>query len=149
MDAEGGPPEEPDEDYLRDRNPVFHKGLLQTTMGAPQPIYYGGLVLAQIRHFDPDRGRPGLPDGVSALVTRIDADGVTFRLVNDGAGERTVVVQAGAYGEHTFDRVEQNGETGTPDASAISVTLPSDGHVTVTATLDRYSNDPSYGYPWE
>lgn len=149
MDEEGGPPEDPDEDYLRDRNPVFHRGLLQLTMGAPQPIYYGGMVMAQIRHFDAKRERPGLPDGVSALVESVDASGVAFTLVNDAGGEREVTVQAGAYGEHTFETVDHGDRTVAVNDPTMTVTLPSGTRASVNATLQRFVNDPTYELPWE
>jgi hypothetical protein len=148
LDAEGGVPETVDEDYLRDRNPVFHRGLLQLTMGAPQQIYYGGLVMAQLRHFDPQRRRPGLPEGVSALVESVDSAGVTFTLVNDAGGEREVVVQAGAYAEHDFRTVEHGDRTVDVADPVVTVTLPSGTKATVEATMDRFVNDPTYALPW-
>ncbi|WP_435361756.1 hypothetical protein [Haloarchaeobius sp. DFWS5] len=149
MRAEGNKPTTTDEDYLRDRNPVFHRGLLQLTMGAPQPVYYGGLVHAQVRHFDPVQERPGLPDDVAALVERVDEDGIDCTLVNVGSEDRELVVQAGAYGEHVFEEIRYENETEQPATNAISVSLPSGTRVSLEATLDRYVNDPSYAVPWE
>ncbi|ADB63553.1 hypothetical protein Htur_4781 (plasmid) [Haloterrigena turkmenica DSM 5511] len=150
MREEGGVPESEDldEDYLRDRNPVFHRGLLQLTMGAPQPVYYGGLVMAQVRHFDPEHERPGLPPGVSALVEDVSSEGVDLTLVNGGGADRKVVVQAGAYGEHEFTAVEYDGERGQPESNAIRVSLPSGSRLSLSADLDRFANDPSYAFPW-
>ncbi len=144
MDKEGGPPESPSEDYCRDRNPVFHRALLQLTMGAPQPIYYGGLVMAQLRHFDPDRGRPGLPPGVGALVSRVNDDGVTVQFVNAGVTARTVCTQAGAYGEHRITGLEHGDESVDLDTKTIRVGLPSASTITLDIDLDRFVNDPSY-----
>ncbi|MCU4742487.1 hypothetical protein [Natronoglomus mannanivorans] len=148
---EGGAPADVDEDYLRDRNPVFHRGLLQLTMGAPQPVYYGGLVMAQVRHFDPERERPGLPPGVAALVERVDDDGIELTLINCGGQDRELVVQAGAYGEHEFTAVRTDGESDErrPESSAIHVALPSGTRVSIDANLERFANDPSYAFPWE
>ncbi|MEY7848388.1 hypothetical protein AB7C87_04200 [Natrarchaeobius sp. A-rgal3] len=148
MCAEGGQPAELDEDYLRDRNPVFHRGLLQTTMGSPQPVYYGGLVMAQVRHFDPERRRPGLPEGVGALVSRVDADGIDLTLVNGGGRNREVIVQAGAYGEHEFATVEYDGERRTAGTNALSISLPAGSRLSLSAALERYVNDPTYDLPW-
>jgi len=147
LDEEGGPPVEVDEDYLRNRNPVSHMGLLQLTMGAPQQIYYGGLVMAQLRHFDPQRRRPGLPEGVSALVSRVDGEGVSLTLVNDASSERAVVVQGGAYGEHTVETVAWAGERAQSEASTFDVTMPAGTRIDLDVTLDRFSNDPSYDLP--
>jgi len=145
---EGREPESLTEDYLRDRNPVFHRGLLQTTMGAPQPVYYGGLVMAQVRHFDPEREQPGLPPGTGALVERVDGEGVDLTLANTGSRDRKVVVQAGAYGEHEFTTVRRDGEDLRLDADALTVSLPSGTRVSLSADLDRFVNDPSYAFPW-
>ena len=138
-----------DEDYLRDRNPIFHRSLLQLTMGAPQPVYYGGLVMAQIRHFDPERGRPGLPPGVAALVEDVTAGGVEFTLVNTGGRDREVAVQAGAYGEHEFAALRYGGEEATPESNVVSASLPGGSRVEVSADVDRFVNDPTYALPWD
>ncbi len=140
-------PTEIDEDYLRDRNPVFHRGLLQLTMGAPQPVYYGGLLMAQIRHFDAERGRPGLPPGVAALVTDVNDSGVGFTLLNSGATPRELVVQAGAYGEHRFARVEHSEATVAPDSNTVRIVLPSATKLSLEAELDRFVHDPTYEIP--
>ncbi|SEW31170.1 hypothetical protein [Natrinema salifodinae] len=148
MREEGGVPDAVDEDYLRDRNPVFHRGLLQLTMGAPQPVYYGGLVMAQLRHFDPERERPGLPPGVAALVEDVTREGVSLTLVNGGGADRDLIIQAGAYGEHEFAVVEAGDDRGRPETNAIRVSLPSGSRVSLAASLDRFANDPSYAFPW-
>lgn len=147
MREEGGEPTEIDEDYLRDRNPVFHRGLLQLTMGAPQPVYYGGLVMAQVRHFDADHGRPGLPPGVGALVENVDNTGIEITLVNGGGKPRELVIQAGAYGEHEFRRIEHGDRAVRPGSNAIQISLPSGTRLEIDAALDRFVNDPTYDLP--
>ncbi len=80
--------------------------LTQLITGAPPALYNGGLALARVTFGDALRGRPGLPDGVAALVREADADGVRLELVNlDPDARREVVVQAGAFGEDRIDRV--------------------------------------------
>ncbi|WP_227379362.1 hypothetical protein [Haladaptatus halobius] len=164
LKAEGNKPTTVDEDYLRNRNPVFHKALLQLTMGAPQPVYYGGLVMAQVRHFDARRERPGLPEGVAALVGDVSREGIELTLVNVGCENEELILQAGAYGEHRFESVatdeddievgEGDGDASTDDnrrfdgSNAIRVHLPSGSRLSVTAALDRFVNDPSYALPW-
>jgi len=148
MHEEGREPAALNEDYLRDRNPVFHRGLMQLTMGAPQPVYYGGLVMAQVRYFDPERGRPGLPTGASALVETMDSEGVDLTLVNSGSEDRDVVVQAGAYGEHVFTAVRRDGSEDRAGANAVRVSLSSGTRAFLSTEMDRFVNDPSYDLPW-
>ena len=117
-------------------------------MGAPQPVYYGGLVMSQVRHFDDDRERPGLPEGVSALVERVDASGIDLTLVNSGGQDRNLIVQAGAYGEHDFETIRYDGVVEQPTANALRVSLPSGSRLSIDADLGRFTNDPSYELPW-
>ena len=87
-------------------NPVIVKALIQTTMGSPAPLYNGGILRATVRYFDPCERRPGLPSDVSALVDELSADKVCIQLVNTGHSEtRSLIVQAGAFGEHSFTDV--------------------------------------------
>ncbi len=142
--------------YLQERNPVVTEGLVQLTTGAPQVIYNGGLTVATVRYFDPDRPRPGLPPGVAALVVDLAEDAVTLRLVNTMACERTVLIQAGGYAEHTFTAVETsplgedpNQHVGRSVADTIfSVSLPGGGGITIDADIRRFDNDPTYAFPW-
>ncbi|GAA0237554.1 hypothetical protein [Haladaptatus pallidirubidus] len=149
MRQEGYEPDEIDEDYLRNRNPVSEKGLLQLTMGAPQPIYYGGLVMAQVRHFDCEREQPGLPDGVAALIDSITSEGIGLTLVNTSGQDREMLVQAGAYGEHEFTTVKTGDEEVRLESNVITVLLPSGTRLSLSAEMNRFSNDPSYEIPSE
>jgi hypothetical protein len=52
------------------------------------------------------RRRPGLPDSVAALVSSIDPQATVIDLVNlDPEQDRAVIVQAGAFAEHTIEAV--------------------------------------------
>jgi hypothetical protein len=143
-----------DDHYLQQRNPVVEEGLLQLTMGAPQPVYNGGLLMARVRHFDPERERPGLPPDVAALVERIEADRTVLRLVNVGANRREVTVQAGAYGEHEFgsvlDRAARDGSRRSlsPGDPYLRVSLPPETEARLDLGTDRFANDPRYAVPW-
>src|SRR6185437_15014823 len=84
-------------------NPIITEALIQLTLGAPPPIYNGGLLFAPVRYFDREARRPGLPRDVAALVTRIDAERVELELVNlSPVQTRDVVIQAGSFAEHRF-----------------------------------------------
>ena len=87
-------------------NPVVTEALVQLTWGAPQVIYNGGLPQARVRYYDGDARRPGLPPDVAALVSGIDPAATVVELVNlDVRQRRTVIVQAGAFAEHTIHAV--------------------------------------------
>ena len=69
-------------------------------------IYNGGLMLTRLRYFDVERRRPGLPEGVAALVESLEAERTVVRLVNTSAfAVKKVLIQAGMFGEHRFTEV--------------------------------------------
>ncbi|UUN30704.1 hypothetical protein [Streptomyces sp. FIT100] len=85
-------------------NPVLTEALLQLTTGTPQVLYNGGLLPTRLAYHDADRGRPGLPPDVAALVDTIEPDRTSVELVHTGlTGTRAVTVQAGAFGEHRIE----------------------------------------------
>jgi hypothetical protein len=108
--------------HWQERNPVTTEALIQLTLGAPQLIYNGGLLVAPLRYFDAARGRPGLPPDVAALVSAVSADSLTVTLVNlSPEAERSVTLQAGSFGEHAFTTARFSAATpgsGYPDAGA-------------------------------
>ncbi len=64
-------------------------------MGVGQPLY------CALRYFDPVQQRPGLPEGVGALVEKLTNQEVVVTLVNlSPIQARPLVLQAGAYAEH-------------------------------------------------
>ena len=156
--ADDGDPASWDVHHWQDMSPLFTEGLLQTMWGAPMHIYHGGLALACLRYFDPSRRRPGLPPDVAALVDDLTPDAVTVTLVNcaeagtSGAGSRDVVVQAGAFAEHTITRVEPVDGTAEPavDVAApwLPVRLAPGARLRLRLHLRRFTNPPSYRMPW-
>ena len=151
-------------------NPVTTEALIQLTLGAPQMLYNGGLLLAPIRHFDPDSDRPGLPPDVAALVESVEGERVDLHLVNLSAlSERTVRVQAGTLGEHEFSQVRYNrivseypgpvGDYATPEVVTgsetaqindiyVDVALPPGTEIRLSLGLRRHVNPPSYAVSW-
>jgi hypothetical protein len=122
-------------------------------MGGPDPggSTHGPLPLnVQVRHFDPDRKRAGLPEDVGALVERFSADSVTLTLINSNPFRaKNVTVQMGAYGEHTATSVTV-GETVTPiNASSFTVKLAPGSGDTLTIGIRRYANQPTLAFPWD
>jgi hypothetical protein len=68
--------------HWQDKNPVICEALVQLMLGGSTNIYHGGLMHTPLRYFH--GGRPGLPRGVGALVSRADSDGVTVAFHNTG-----------------------------------------------------------------
>jgi len=140
--------------YLQQRNPVTCEGLVQLTLGSPLPVYNGGLLVASVRHFDPERRRPGLPPDVAALVEKLEAKRIVLQLVNLNITEaRDVLVQAGGFGEHRFTEVKYGSRQGVKSAavngSHVQVHLPPASCVTLDMGVERYVNQPTYALPWD
>ena len=155
-------------------NPVTSEALVQLTLGAPQPIYHGGLLHARLRYFDVETRRAGLPPDVAALVEGLKADRTLVRLVNTSATQaRTLRIQAGAFGEHRFTeaRFQQRtsewpgglgGYAGTYSAEPVlreevvlplpdnrlEVQLPPGSELCLDLATQRYVNEPSYAQPF-
>ena len=159
------------EESLWPPNPVVTKGLVQGTTGAPQSVYNGGLLRASVRYFDRERRTPGLPEDVAALVDELAADRVGVQLVNLNASEsRSVIIQAGAYGEHAFTQVswrQQDHEAlkrhagiwlrekigyeekkASVDGKHIAVRLPPGASIRLDLAIKRFAHRPSYAQPW-
>ncbi len=159
--------------HWQELNPVTTEALVQLTLGAPQIIYNGGLLHAQVRYFDIQRRRPGLPLDVAALVEKIEPDHIVLRLVNLSVfDQRDLLVQAGAFGEHQFvsatyacriseypgvqgpggyaaPPLKTHMQTDPINDSLVRVMLPPTTEITLTLTIRRHVNTPSYSLPWE
>ncbi|MGW9167183.1 hypothetical protein [Agromyces sp. NPDC055658] len=134
-------------------NPVYFESLVQLMWGAPMHVPHGGLQHATVRYFDAEERRPGLPGEVAALVREIAADSVIVELVNLGVRERTVVLQAGGFGEHRFTSVEQMrdaaaGAARAVDSTWVGVRLAAGAGAKLRLGMRRYVNEPSYQTPW-
>lgn len=130
-------------------NPVVSEGLVQMAMGTPAALYNGGLLQTHLFYYDPTRQRPGLPEHVAALVDRATDDSVRVHLVNtDVVGATSVLLQAGAFGEHRFGeaRFDIEGESRrlAVDGRHLRVDLDPAANVTVELSLTRYKHRPSY-----
>jgi hypothetical protein len=133
--------------YLADRNPVAVEGLLHCTTGSPLPLWNGGFPSLLVRHFDPDRGRPGLPPGVAALVDAVESDAVSLTLVNADEDRRRLLVQAGGFGEHRFTTASGAGDTVDVDGPRLAVVLPPRTEVHLDLGVERYARDPAHVDP--
>lgn len=146
-----------DDEFLNRDSPFDVEGLVQCILGGPMPLYNGGLLRTRVRPFDLDRERPGLPDDVAALVAGMTDSSTTIELVNLGARDRTVALQAGTFGEHVFGDVHYDARsdgnrqrrTLPVDASAVEVTLPGASAARLECETRRFAGQPSYDPPWE
>jgi len=151
-------------------NPISTEALVQLTMGAPQPLYNGGLMVTRLRYWDALRRRPGLPPDTAALVEVLEPERTVVRLVNVGVREeRRVIVGGGAFGEHrivmaryaarTSGYPGERGAYEAPDLTTdervvdvgdtyLEVILPPASEIRLDLRMVRYANQPSYAGPW-
>jgi hypothetical protein len=156
--------------HWQEHNPIICEALVQLTLGAPQIIYNGGLLHTRLRYFDADRQRPGLPQDVAALVETLAPERTVVTLVNlSPFAARTVIVQAGGFGEHRFDAVTYDVRTSDYPGShkhyapppletrletvavrdhLLQVQLPPGTQITLDLATARYVNQPSYNQPF-
>ncbi|MEX2567869.1 MAG: hypothetical protein WD431_18115 [Cyclobacteriaceae bacterium] len=156
------PIEDINKDDTYPNNPVILKALQQTTMGTPQTIYFGGLPRGTVRYYDLAAKRPGLPSDVSALVEKLEDEMVAIRLVNlNPVKSKELIIQAGVFGEHQFTTIQYNeplegkikpaaGKKKAKDVRGkyVKIILPPSTTILLEIGLDRFSNDPSYRFPW-
>ena len=137
-----------------DQSPVLPTGLAQMTMGAPYTCFNGGLLRGHVRYFDSDRRRPGLPPDVSALVEAVATRSVGVHIVNLSDVEtRSLIIQAGSYGEHCFGDVtvhpgDGGGRRTTVKGRHLAVELPPATSTRLELGIDRFVNRPTYDLPW-
>ena len=118
-------------------NPVTTEALIQLTLGAPQLIYNGGLLMSRLRYFDFNRKRPGLPEDTAALVETLEANRTVVRLVNLSPFEtRDMVVQGGAFGEHQFTEVQYTHRTSEYPGATVDYAAPPVTEDTRTASIE-------------
>ncbi len=146
-------PDEQDVHHFFQHNPVILEGLVQLMLGAPNHIYHGGLLHASLRYFDPEQKRSGIPQHVAALVEDISTTGVSVKLVNLHPSKSVpVIIQGGMFGEHTIKRVRQvinyPYQFWTVGGKYFQITLGPGTVCRLEIDLDRFSQNPSYDFPW-
>lgn len=143
--------------HWQQHNPVTTEALVQLTLGAPQPLYNGGLLHAPVRYFDDRTGRPGLPPNVAVLVSGRDGEQLTVEAVNTSREHHRILrIQAGGFGEHEFSRVEiqpaltVSDPSGSPAQSwtgsmpQCCLELPPAHACRAVLTLNRFVGTPAY-----
>lgn len=124
-------------------NPCSINSLVELTMGGLPPGRTGLVLHCRLRYFDVDRRRAGLPDDVAALVQKMTADEAVVTLVNvNQIQPRTLIVQAGAYGEHRIETAKLDESTLTVNGNRFTVTLNPGCGGTLTLKMTRYANPP-------
>jgi hypothetical protein len=148
--ADRTPPDKRLADNMLDLNPAATDAMVRLMFGALVPGREGGLLNARLRYFDPERRRAGVPEDVAALVSQIADRRTVVTLVNTSKAQpRTVIVQAGGYGEHQFESVEWSGRTERLDGRDFSVRLAPGAGATLTLEMRRYVNTPTVRFPWD
>jgi hypothetical protein len=137
-------------DYLLDFNPAATNALYNLTMGG---YFARGRIWnlhARVRHFDPERRRAGLPEDVGALVEKLGPDSTTLTLVNVNPVEpRTVIVQAGGYGEHQFESASVGAAATPVNSPLLTVRLAPGAGARIDLRMTRYKNAPTLAFPWD
>jgi hypothetical protein len=137
-------------DYLLDFNPAATNALVNLTLGGYFARGRIWVLHSRFRYFDPQRQRAGLPEDVGALVEKLGPDSATVTLVNTNPIEaRTVVVQAGGYGEHRFESATIGGQTTPIKDAVVTMRLEPGAGTKVQFQMARYVNAPTFAYPWD
>lgn len=141
-------PEDQDVHHWQQRNPVVLEGLVQTMLGAPNHLYHGGLLHCRVRYFDPQRQRAGMPRDTAALVDQIRPGRISLQLANLHSTEaREIILQAGAFGEHRFTRIELGGQNLQWGQSRLKIRLGPGAVGRLGLGLELYCHPPSYAAP--
>ena len=131
-------------------NPAAVQALMQLAWGALPPDVRARALFAGVRYFDPAQQRAGLPEDVAALVEKMNDEALTVTLVNvNQSASRTLMVQAGGYGEHQFEAVTWNDKTVPLNTPTVAVRLEPGAGGKLVFKLRRFVNQPTVAFPWE
>ncbi|MEE2872237.1 MAG: hypothetical protein VX893_04905, partial [Candidatus Latescibacterota bacterium] len=130
-------------------NPATPGGLTELMMGGMTPRH-GSPLHCRVRYFDPAAGRAGMPEGVGALVEKLEDESMVLTLVNtDPVAGREVIVQGGAYAEHQFTSVTVDGKETAVDDSSFAVELAPGAGARLEIGMKRYANGVTFAFPWD
>ncbi|MBT3273907.1 MAG: hypothetical protein HN368_12185, partial [Spirochaetales bacterium] len=89
------------------------------------------------------------PNGVAALVSRIDNAGITIELVNiDPLADKKLTVLAGAFGEHRFTKAVREGlPPVNVDGPSFRVEIGPGASAKIDVGLHRFAGIPGYVFP--
>ncbi|HLJ11421.1 MAG TPA: hypothetical protein VKU82_09535, partial [Planctomycetaceae bacterium] len=93
--------------------------------------------------------RAGVPEDVAALVDSLSDDAAAVTLVNlNQLQPKSIVIQAGGYGEHEFSSAAANGRTVSIGGPHLSVRLAPGAGGRISFKMRRYVNAPTMRFPW-
>lgn len=132
-------------------NPATVQTLNQLMQGGIAPGRRGTVLHCRVRYFDPDLRRAGIPEDVAALVESLTANETVVSLVNlNPVQPRTVIVQAGGYGEHRFTSLSlDEGPASPQDAVRLTIRLEPGCGTKLKLGTRRYVNPPTLAMPWD
>jgi hypothetical protein len=130
-------------------NPAATDALIHLMLGGLPTGRTGAALHCRLRYFDPARRRAGIPEDVAALVETLTADETVVTLVNiSPVHGRSVTVQGGAYAEHQIASVTVDGQVVPVDAPSFTVALAPGCGCQLTLKMKRYTNQPTFAFPW-
>lgn len=135
-------------------NPLYFESLVQLQWGAPMHISHGGFQFATLRYFDTKKETPGLPTGVSAIISSLSAGNAVVSIGNNNSEDTRITVQAGAFGEHTIGQAhvlvdDKIRETHAVGSQWMELTVPAQSLVTLRLEISRHRRKPSYETPFQ
>jgi hypothetical protein len=130
-------------------NPASVPSLIELTQGGLHLTSRGAALFCRLRYFDPIRRRAGIPEDVAALVESLGDEAATVVLVNVNQVEpRTLVVQAGAYGEHQILNVVCDDRETAVNGPTLTVRLDPGCGARLRLHMKRYVNRPTLAFSW-
>lgn len=130
-------------------NPAEAWGLVQLMLGGLATRHVGVPWHCAVRYFDSERRRAGIPPGVASLVDHLSADEVGVQLVNlDPVHAKHLVLQSGAFAEHTIDSAAIDGERTEVGGNAMHVRLEPGAGARLLLRVRRFVNQPTVAFPW-
>jgi hypothetical protein len=137
-------------DHAQPFQPVQTSALINLMNGGNEPGTSGNVLHVRFRYFDPERRRAGIPEDVAALVDAVEDTAATVTLINlSQTQERSLIVQTGAYAEHTATTVSVDGRRRDVNAPHFTLRLAPGAGARLRVEMRRYANQPTLDFPWD
>jgi hypothetical protein len=131
-------------------NPATVDELIQLALGGISPGNRGTVLHTRVRYFDPVARRAGLPPDVAGLVEGFTAGTTVLQLVNLSQSQsRAVIVQSGAYAEHSCETVSLGARSVPVHGPCVCVRLAPGCGGKLVLEVRRYVNPPTLSLPWD